>query len=135
VKFDYSQAVNVLAVLAISAAFAAPQAERSALQQRAEKIVRQNQENEITTSEARRRVELLLRDLKKWAEDASIQLVRRTRTFSAPATGPGEVLTADRCPLFFEEDLERLCPLDFSRSEVWGASVVFCRYLCTPEKP
>ena len=111
----------------------ASDAARAALQERAEKIVRQNQENEITIVEARRQVELLLRDLKKWSGEAKVELVRRTRTFSAPARAPGEALTADRCPLFFEEDLERLCPLDFSRSEVWGASVVFCRYLCTPE--
>jgi hypothetical protein len=103
------------------------------LQERAEKILSQNQENEITTFEARRRVQLVLKDLEKWSKKHQVELDRRTRTFSSPAVGSNEILTADRCPLFYEEKLKRLCPLDFSRSEVWGASVVFCRYLCAPD--
>jgi hypothetical protein len=110
-----------------------PKGELEDLQRRAEKILTQNQQNEITTFEARRKVQLLLKDLEKWSEKHQVELDRRTRTFSSPAVGSGEVLTADRCPLFYEEKLKRLCPLDFSRSEVWGASVVFCRYLCAPE--
>jgi hypothetical protein len=102
------------------------------LQTRAREIVRKNLDNEITTSEARRQVQLLLKDLKKWSEGAGIELETRTRLFNTPATGPGEMLTVDRCALFYEEDLKRLCPLDVSRSEVWGAAVVFCRYVCAP---
>ena len=102
------------------------------LQTRAREIVRKNQDNVITTSEARRRVQLLLKDLKKWSQDEGIELQTRTRLFNTPATGPGEMLTVDRCALFYEEDMKRLCPLDVSRSEVWGASVVFCRYVCAP---
>jgi hypothetical protein len=102
------------------------------LQTRAREIVRKNQANEITTVEARRQVQLLLKDLKKWSEDENVELQTRTRVFSTPATARGEVLTVDRCALFYEEDLERLCPLDITRSEVWGASVVFCRYVCAP---
>ena len=105
------------------------------LQARAREIVRKNQDNEITTSEARRRVQLLLKDLKKWSEGEGGELQTRTRLFSTPATGPGEMLTVDRCALFYEETLERLCPLDVSRSEIWGASVVFCRYVCAPPPP
>jgi hypothetical protein len=111
---------------------AARKRELEDLQRRAETILTQNQKNEITTSEARRKVQLVLKDLQKWSEKHGVELDRRTRTFSSPAVGTGEVLTADRCALFYEEHLERLCPLDFSRSEVWGASVVFCRYLCAP---
>ena len=111
---------------------ASPQEE---LQKRAREIVRKNQVNEITTSEARRQVQLLLKDLKKWSESAGVELQTRTRIFSTPATGPGEVLTVDRCALFYGEDLERLCPLDVSRSEIWGAAVVFCRYVCGPQAP
>jgi hypothetical protein len=102
------------------------------LQTRAREIVRRNQANEITTSEARRQVQLLLKDLKKWSEDEKVALQARTRIFSSPATAPDEVLTVDRCALFYGEDMERLCPLDLSRSEIWGAVVVFCRYLCAP---
>ena len=105
------------------------------LQARASEIVRKNQDNVITTSEARRQVQLLLKDLKKWSQDGGIELQTRTRLFNTPATGPGEMLTVDRCALFYEEDLKRLCPLDVSRSEVWGASVVFCRYVCAPPPP
>jgi hypothetical protein len=105
---------------------------REELQSRAREIVRKNQEREITTPEARRQVQLLLKDLKKWSEAEGLELQTRTRIFSTPATAPGEVLSVDRCALFYEEDMERLCPLDVSRSEVWGAAVVFCRYVCTP---
>jgi len=105
------------------------------LQVRAREIVRKNQDNEITTSEARRQVQLLLKDLKKWSEGEGVELETRTRLFNTPATGPGEMLTVDRCALFYEEDLKRLCPLDVSRSEVWGAAVVFCRYVCVPPSP
>lgn len=107
--------------------------ELAELQERAETILSQNQKNEITTSEARRKVQLLLKDLEKWSVKHDVELERLTRTFSSPAVGSGEILTADRCPLFFEEKLERLCPLDLSRSEVWGVSIVFCRYRCAPE--
>lgn len=102
------------------------------LQARAREIVRKNQDNEITTAEARRQVQLLLKDLKKWSAGDSVELQTRTRVFSTPATARGEVLTVDRCALFYEEDLDRLCPLDISRSEIWGAAVVFCRYVCAP---
>lgn len=108
---------------------ASPQEE---LQTRAREIVRKNQQNEITTSEARRQVQILLKDLKKWAEAEGVELQARTRVFNTPATGRGEALTVDRCALFYEEDLEHLCPLDITRSEVWGAAVVFCRFICTP---
>jgi hypothetical protein len=106
---------------------------REKLETRAREIVRKNQENEITTSEARRQVQILLKDLKRWAEGEGVELQTRTRLFNNPATARGEVLSVDRCALFFQEDLKRLCPLDVSRSEVWGAAVVFCRYACAPE--
>jgi hypothetical protein len=105
---------------------------QEALQTRAREILRKNQDSEITVSEARRQVQLLLKDLKKWAEGEGIELQTRTRVFNTPATARGEVLTVDRCALFYEEDLERLCPIDISRSEIWGAAVVFCRYACGP---
>jgi hypothetical protein len=102
------------------------------LQIRAQEIVRKNQEGEIKISEARRQVQLLLKDLKKWSESEGVELQTRTRIFPNPSTGPGELLTVDRCALFHEEDLKRLCPLDVTRSEVWGGAVVFCRYVCAP---
>ena len=120
-----------IALLAVLLA-ATPQGE---LQTRAREILRKNQENELSTVEARRQVQLLLKELKKWSEEEGVKLQIRTRAVSWPATGRGEVLSVDRCALFYEEDLEQLCPLDVSRSEIWGAFVVFCRYLCVPEAP
>jgi hypothetical protein len=105
-----------------------------ALEMRAREIVRKNQDGEITFSEARRQVQLLVKELKAWSKEEGVALQTRTTIFAAPATGPGEPLTVDRCPLFHEEDLKRLCPLDVSRSEVWGAAVVFCRFECAPAK-
>jgi hypothetical protein len=39
-------------------------------------------------------------------------------------------MAVDRCELFYEDDVDELCLIDLKRSEVWGASVLFCRYLC-----
>lgn len=102
-----------------------------ALRGRAEKIIEQNQSLEIDTVTARRRVQLLLKDMEAWAEESEIELETRTKTYRSPAKRLDEPLTADRCPLFFEEELQDLCPLDLARSEVWGVDAVFCRYLCT----
>jgi hypothetical protein len=122
-----------IAVVLVAALFAVTA--QVELQERAKEIVRKNQANEITTTEARRRVQLLLKDLRKWSEAEGIELETRTRIFNTPATGKGEVLTVDRCALFYEENLERLCPLDVALSEVWGAAVLFCRYVCVPSPP
>lgn len=103
------------------------------LRDRAEKIIEQNQSLEIDTVTARRRVQLLLKDMKSWAEENDVELETRTKTYRSPAKKLDEPLTADRCPLFFEENLEDLCPLDLAHSEVWGIDAVFCRYLCTTE--
>ena len=104
--------------------------ELSKLRERAEAIIEDSSSLEIDMVEARRKVQLLLKDLKRWSETYDYELQARTRTYSNPAKQIDELLTADRCPLFFEKDLEELCPLDMARSEVWGGKVVFCRYLC-----
>ena len=107
-----------------------PADELSELHDRAETIIEDISSLEINIVQASRKVQLLLKDLKKWGETYSIELEVRARTYGTPAKQFKEFLTADRCPLFFEKDLEELCPLDLSRSEVWGGEVVFCRYLC-----
>ncbi len=104
--------------------------ELSILRERAAAIIEDSQSLEIDMVEARRKVQLLLKDLKLWGEEHDFELEARTRTYGMPAKERGEPLTADRCPLFFEKDLEDLCPLDLAHSEVWGGEVVFCRYLC-----
>ena len=85
---------------------------------------------EITTSEARRKVQLLLKELETWAETHDLELETRTRTYTAQAREDEAFVTADSCPLFFEEELDELCPLDLAHSEVWGLEVVYCRYSC-----
>ena len=104
--------------------------ELSELRERAETIIEDSASLEIDMVEARRKVQLLLKDLKKWGETYEVELEARARTYASPAKQFKELLTADRCPLFFEKELEELCPLDMARSEVWGGEVVFCRYLC-----
>ena len=104
--------------------------ELAELYDKAESIIEKSQSLEITMEQARRNVQLLLRDMQAWAESFDVELSRETRTYSSPLKQNGKPLTADRCPLFFEEELHKLCPLDLARSEVWGGEVAFCRYYC-----
>ena len=106
------------------------ESELSEFRERAESIIKERQQLEITTREAQRKVQLLLKDLRQWSKDYDVELETRTRTYGTSEERVEEMLTADRCPLFYEEELHELCPLDLARSEVWGGSVVFCRYLC-----
>lgn len=109
---------------------------RKELRVEAEAILDDIQNLEITSSEARRRVELLLRELRSWAKDSELELSHHARTYSSPPKDENGELTADNCPLFFKENIEEdddVCPLDLSRSEVWGAAVMFCRYDCAPK--
>lgn len=106
--------------------------EREAILTRARRILEQSQNLEITTTQARRKVQLLLEDLRSWAEANDKELTARTRTFTTPAKNDDTgVLGTDSCPIFFGEEEDELCPLDQARSEVWGAEVLFCRYLCS----
>ena len=104
--------------------------ELSELRERAETIIEDSSSLEIDMVEARRKVQLLLKDLEKWGETYDYELETRARTYNTPAKEINEILSVDRCPPFFEKDLDELCPLDMARSEVWGGKVVFCRYLC-----
>lgn len=104
--------------------------ELTELRDRAEAIIEDSSSLEIDMAEARRKVQLLLKDLEKWGETYDYELETRARTYSTPAKEINEILSVDRCPLFFEKDLDELCPLDMARSEVWGGQVVFCRNLC-----
>ena len=111
-------------------------AKRRELRAQAKTIVDDVQSLAISGSEARRRVELLRQALRSWAKDAGLELDHRSRTYTSPPKGKSDAMTADNCPLFFKDDIEDnddVCPLDLSRSEVWGASVMFCRYDCAPK--
>jgi len=104
--------------------------ELSELRDEARTILEDRQALEITTSEARRKVQLLLNEFRAWADRHDVELQSRVRQYRSPEAELDEMLTADRCPLFFEEELNELCPLDLGRSEVWGGKVVHCRYDC-----
>ena len=108
------------------------EAEKQRLLERAEEIIEKSQTLEMSMVEARRAVQILLQELESWAEAHDVELTTRTRTHFMPATDQDELLTADRCSLFYEVDLEELCPLDLAKSEVWGGSMLFCRYRCAP---
>ena len=106
-----------------------------ALRERARAILSEVQEQGLALSEARRRVELLLRDLEALGEAEGWSPLRRRLeiTIARPEEiGPA---LAETCPLFFEEELVRLCPLDQARSEIWGSRVLVCAFACAPERP
>ena len=107
--------------------------ELSELRGRAATIVAQEDAREITTEQARRKVQLLLKDLEAWAEAHAVELELRTHTYASSPDNVDEVddpLTVNRCPLFYEHDADELCLIDLKRTALWGVSVLFCRYLC-----
>ena len=107
--------------------------ELSELRGRRATIVEQEDAREITTEQARRKVQLLLTDFEAWAEGHEVELELRSRTYTSSPDNVDEVddpLSVNRCPLFYEDDADELCLIDLKRTEVWSASILFCRYLC-----
>ena len=110
--------------------------ELSELRDRADTIIEQEHTQEITTEQARRQVQLLLKDFEAWAKVNNVDLKLKSRTYASSPDGPNvsaesdEPLTVNRCPLFFEDDTNELCLIDLKRTEIWGVSILFCRYLC-----
>ena len=107
--------------------------ELSELRDRAAVIFEQKDAQEITTEQARRKVQLLLKDFEAWAEAHAVELELKSRTYtsSSNSVGDGEnAMAVNRCPLFYEDEVDELCLVDLKRSEAWSASVLFCRYLC-----
>lgn len=103
------------------------------LRDRAREILVGVHEREVPLAEARRQVERLLRDLKDLGDaEGWIPENRRLEVTIARPEDLGPTITED-CPLFFEEELIRLCPLDQSRSEIWGNQVLVCEFACAPE--
>ncbi len=121
---------TVLLVCALQGARATELAE---LRGRAATIIEQEDAQEITTEQARRKVQLLLKDFEAWAEAHDVELTIRSRTYTASPDEADEVedpLTVNRCPLFYQDNADELCLIDLKRTELWGASVLLCRYLC-----
>ena len=104
--------------------------ELSELRGRARTIAEQEGAREITTEQARRNVQLLLKDFEAWAEAHDVELEIRSRVYTSSQDDIDDSMAVDRCELFYEDDVDELCLIDLKRSEVWGASVLFCRYLC-----
>ena len=107
--------------------------ELSELRGRAATIIEQEDARDITTEQARRKVQLLLKDFEAWAEAHDVELELRSRAYSSSPNNVDNVddaMTVNRCPLFYEDDVDELCLIDLKRSEVWSTSVLFCRYLC-----
>ena len=100
------------------------------LRGRAATIIEQEDARDITTEQARRKVQLLLKDFEAWAEARDVDLELRSRSYSSSSESVDDAMTVNRCPLFYEDDVDELCLIDLKRSEVWSTSVLFCRYLC-----
>ena len=140
---------RALAAIALGSAFAlasmggllpGPQTEPGAelrsigeLRDRAREILAGVQEREVPLAEARRQVEQLLRDLK--AVGAAEGWTPANRRLEMTIARPEDLrpTVTEECPLFFEEELIQLCPLDQSRSEIWGSQVLVCEFACAPE--
>ena len=103
------------------------------LRERAREILEGVHEREVPLSEARGQVERLLRDLKTLGETQG--WTPRHRRLQVTISRPEDLspTLTENCPLFFEEELIRLCPLDQSRSEIWGDQVLICEFACAPE--
>lgn len=107
-----------------------PASELAELRARADTILEQRDAREITMEQGRRQVQLLLKNLVRWADDHGARLEVRSRTYTEEELDPADPLAVDRCQLFYEETGESLCPLDLRRSELWSGTVLFCRFLC-----
>ena len=90
-------------------------------------------ERRIDLGEARGRVERLRRALADLAERDGWTPDRRRLELPIARPDDRSAAPIEGCPLFLEEDLVRLCPVDPSRSELWSDQVVVCEYACAPE--
>ena len=117
-------------VVLVGALQGAGATELTELRGRAATIVEQQGAREITTEQARRKVQLLLKDFEAWAEAHTVELELRSRAYTSSPDDVDDPLSVNRCPLFYEDDADELCLIDLKRSEVWSMSVLFCRYLC-----
>lgn len=105
----------------------------SELRERAREILAGVQEREVPLAVARRQIEQLLRDLKKLGESEGWTPVNRRLEMTIARPEDLRPTVTEECPLFFEEELIQLCPLDQSRSEIWGNQVLVCEFACAPE--
>lgn len=105
----------------------------SELRERAREILAGVQEREVPLSTARRQIEQLLQDLKAVGEAEGWTPENRRLEMTIARPEDLRPTLTEECPLFFEEELIQLCPLDQSRSEIWGNQVLVCEFACAPE--
>lgn len=103
------------------------------LRETAREILAGVQEREVPLSVARRQIEQLLRDLRAVGEVEGWTPVNRRLEMTIARPEDLRPTLTEECPLFFEEELIQLCPLDQSRSEIWGNQVLVCEFACAPE--
>lgn len=92
-------------------------------------------EGAIGLPEARVGVERLRRSLVALGEASGWTPSPRRLELSIARPGEAPSAPVEDCPLFLEENLVRLCPLDQARSELWSDRMVVCQYACAPESP
>ncbi len=104
----------------------------SQLRDQARDILERVESQDIALTEARTEVEHLRRRLIEIGKQQGWAPTRRA--LEMPVRRPEQLasLDFDDCPLFFEEELVELCPLDLGRSEIWGDQMVVCGFLCAP---
>ncbi len=104
------------------------------LRREAREILRRVERQELELPAARVEVERLRRTLVRLGEEGGWEPSRRALEMSIRRPDRVENINFDDCPLFFEEELVELCPLDLGRSEIWGNQVIRCEFLCAPRR-
>ena len=121
---------------AVSGRQQAPSAAESAtvaeLRREARAILREVEDHALPLTAARVRVERLLTALKGLGEAEGWAPIARRLELTIARPDDLDVRLEEECPLFYEEELVELCPLDASRSEIWGNQVLVCAFLCVP---
>ncbi len=102
------------------------------LRREARSILREVEDHQLSLTAARVRVERLLNALKGLAEAEGWTPIPRRLELTIARPDDLDMRIEEECPLFYEEELVELCPLDASRSEIWGNQVLVCAFLCVP---
>lgn len=102
------------------------------LRERARRVLRGIHDRRLPMAEARREVERIRRDLLALGEAEGWTPVVRRLEIPIPRRQDLGPALSEECPLFFEEELVRFCPVDASHSEIWGDQVLVCGFTCAP---
>ena len=64
---------------------------------------------------------ILHKDIVSWSKTVDMELTTAREPTNHNPDVEKKPASTELCPLFFAEELDELCPLDATRSEVWGA--------------